>query len=191
MTPMLITGPACEPLSLAEAKTWLRLDTTSEDDLVGALVTSARLVVEASTRRLLITQTWRFVLDEWPRSRVFDIPYAPFRSLVGIRVYDAGGEAQGLSTALYALAASPERARLTFSGPLPAPGQSANGIEIDAVFGYGDDAASVPEPLRQAIRLLTARWFENRGDVERDTAGADLPDPVGALVAPYRRVRLA
>ena len=32
-----------------------------------------------------------------------------------------------------------------------------------STVGYGDAAGDVPEPLRQAIRLLVAHWYENRG----------------------------
>ena len=46
---------------------------------------------------------------------------------------------------------------------LPAPGRPAPGIELDVMVGYGDAAVDVPEPLRQAIRLLIAHWYENRG----------------------------
>ena len=48
-----------------------------------------------------------------------------------------------------------------------------------------------PRPLRQAMRLLVARWYENRGDVEADADMARTPAAVAALVAPYRRVRLS
>ena len=56
MIPLLMTAPAVEPLSLAEAKSWLRVDGADEDQLIQSLITSARLGVEATTNRLLITQ---------------------------------------------------------------------------------------------------------------------------------------
>ena len=191
MTPFLLSGPTIEPVSLAEAKAWLKLDTNEEDDLVGALVTSARLVVESVTRRLILTQAWRFVLDEWPPGKNIDIPFAPFQSLTAIRVYDAANAVQTLAPALYRVEAAPERARVAFAEAPAAPGRASAGIEIDVVFGYGDAPASAPAPLRQAIKLLAARWFEDRGDAFADPAGAQLPAAVAALVGPYRRARLA
>ena len=191
MTPILIAGPAAEPVSLAEAKSWLKVDTNEEDDLIGALVTSARLIVESLTRRMLMTQTWRLVLDRWDSGLVVRIPFAPFRSLGAIRVYDAANAPQTLSQSLYTLDASPDKARLLFAAPPPTPGRSIAGIEIDVVLGYGGQSDAVPAALRQAIRHLTAKWFEDRGDALSDPASDALPASVIALLAPYRRVRLA
>jgi uncharacterized phiE125 gp8 family phage protein len=46
----------------------------------------------------------------------------------------------------------------------------------------------VPEPLRLAIRMLVAHWFEHRGDLEDEARG--LPSAVLALVRPFRTIRL-
>jgi uncharacterized phiE125 gp8 family phage protein len=71
------------------------------------------------------------------------------------------------------------------------PARAAAGIEIDVVVGYGASTASVPEPLRQAIRTLVTNWYENRGDAGPDDPANALPSSVRALVAPYQRPRLA
>ena len=63
MTVILVSGPAVEPLSLAEAKSWIKVDASDEDALIQSLIVSARLAVEAATNRLLITQQWRLVID--------------------------------------------------------------------------------------------------------------------------------
>jgi uncharacterized phiE125 gp8 family phage protein len=73
---------------------------------------------------------------------------------------------------------------------LPAPGRLAAGIELDVVVGFGDAAIDVPEPLRQAIRLLVAHWYENRGVAAIGHAVAMLPATVAALLAPYRMLSL-
>ena len=72
---------------------------------------------------------------------------------------------------------------------LPAPGRLAAGIELDVTVGYGDAAVDVPQALRQAIRLLVAHWYENRGLVTVGTATV-LPQSVAALIAPYRMLSL-
>ena len=70
MTAALITGPALEPVSLADVKAHLRVDTDDEDALLTAAIVSARVHVEAVTRRVLIEQSWRVYLDRWPRKRI-------------------------------------------------------------------------------------------------------------------------
>jgi len=48
----------------------------------------------------------------------------------------------------------------------------------------------VPEPLRQAIRLLVAHWYENRGLIASGGEVAALPQSAAALIAPYRVLAL-
>jgi uncharacterized phiE125 gp8 family phage protein len=64
-----------------------------------------------------------------------------------------------------------------------------DGIELDCVAGYGDDGTSVPEPLKLALKMLVAFWFENRGD---EPTGVPLkwPDEISRLLAPYQMRRL-
>jgi hypothetical protein len=114
MIPLIVNGPAIEPIALADAKKWLRLQTTDDDDVIGALITAARLMVEAQIRRMLITQSWRLIYDCWPGGRLIKIPLAPFQSLTAMRTYDAGGTAQAVSSSLYYVDSSPDAARIIF-----------------------------------------------------------------------------
>jgi uncharacterized phiE125 gp8 family phage protein len=191
MIPLIVNGPAVEPVALADARKWLKLETSDDDDVVGALITAARLMVEAQIRRMLITQTWRLIYDRWPNGRLIKIPLAPFQSLVAMRVYDANGTAQAVSSSLYHVDATPDAARIIFGAPPPPPGQPAAAIEIDILLGYGASPESVPEPLRQAIRMLVTDWYENRGDAGADDLANALPSSVRALVAPFQRPKLA
>ena len=188
MIPLLMTAPAVEPLSLAEAKSWLRVDGADEDQLIQSLITSARLGVEATTNRLLITQQWRLLLDSWPSDLALPLPLAPVRQVVRVRIADAAGLFVEAPATQYRLDANLDRARLVLSAPLPNPGQTISGISIDLTVGYGD-ATAVPEALRLAMRHLIALWFANRGDGAGDHGR--VPASVLALLAPYRIRRLA
>jgi hypothetical protein len=66
MSSILHNGPAVEPLSLAEAKAFLRVEHADDDDIVTALVAGARIQVEAQTRRALVAQSSRLIRDVWP-----------------------------------------------------------------------------------------------------------------------------
>lgn len=59
MTSCLLAGPAEEPVSLAEAKGFLKVDDTAEDGLITTLIGAARLHVEGVTGRALLAQSWR------------------------------------------------------------------------------------------------------------------------------------
>jgi uncharacterized phiE125 gp8 family phage protein len=190
MRPMLIGAPAIEPVSLADAKSWLREDGAQEDELIQALIVAARMTLEAFTRRFFVTQSWRLAFDCWPASVASDatlhIPFAPFQSVTAARVFDSSGVAQTLSPAIYRSPGSTEGGRVIFTPAPPPPGRATDGIEVDFNVGYGALASDVPRPLRQAILTLVAHWREHRGD------GADdaLPKAVAQLAAPFRRGRL-
>ena len=202
MTTVLLVPPASEPISLAQAKAWLRLDTNDEDDLVQSLIVGARSIVETMTGRALIAQTWRLTRDAWPDTFAINgffgaadialdmpLPFAPVASIDAVRVIGDDGAPQLIAAGTYALVDFPDAARIVFMTAPAAPTRSVAGIEIDVVVGYGA-AADVPQPLRQAILMMVARWFEDRGDGEAQ-APSDLRGAARGLVAPYRRVRLA
>lgn len=193
MNLILLSGPVVEPVSLEETKAWLRLDTSEEDQLLSALIVSARLTLEAFTRRFFVTQSWRMTLDAWPtatlRRKSIVLPLAPMRSIAAIRIYDASDVAETLDAGAYRAPAASERGRIVFREPPEQPGRAADGVEIDIVAGYGDAPSDTPEPLRRAILALVAHWHENRGDEAE--AAASLPALVAALARPYRRVRLS
>ncbi|WP_332698418.1 head-tail connector protein [Bosea sp. (in: a-proteobacteria)] len=189
MTPLAISPPAIEPVSLAEAKDFLRLLANDEDELLGTLVTAARLMVEAASGRMLINQSWRLVLDRWPAGGEIRLPFSPVGSIAAARVYDAGGSSQVVPLSSLALVAGTDPPLITVSGPVPAPGRERAAIEIDVVAGFGATRDTVPAPLRQAVLRLACRWFEHRGDVvSRDAT--QLPAEIAVLVAPFRRLKL-
>jgi len=68
-------------------------------------------------------------------------------------------------------------------------GRAVNGLEIDLVCGYGGPEA-VPSPLRHAILMLVAYWFEVREAAEHGLVEGPVAGRTAALLAPYRVARL-
>jgi hypothetical protein len=95
MTSYLLSGPATEPVTLDEARAYVRMDDTGEDALLATLITAARLHVESVTGRALLSQGWRLVLDCWPGDRIVPLPVAPALSLTAITAYAGRERRQG------------------------------------------------------------------------------------------------
>jgi uncharacterized phiE125 gp8 family phage protein len=188
MTSILLAAPAQEPVTLGDAKAFLRVEHDADDDVIAALIAAARVHVEAQTRRALIVQTWRIVRDAWPPDgRIAALP-VPLRQVVAARVYKQDGTTQAVGLESVTLDRASAPAVIAFSGGMLAPGRPVAGIELDIECGYGPAPGDVPPPLRQAIRMLVAHWYENRG-ITGD-ARALLPQGVTALIAPFRVLSL-
>lgn len=190
MSAILLTAPAVEPVTLDEARAFLRVEHHDDDETIAALTAGARLHVEAVTRRALITQSWRLSFDAWPKDGRLAVRPGPLQSLAAARIFDLESMAHDVDVQAFVpdLGAS----TLIFAPwSVPAPGRPYAGIEFDVMAGYGDAAIDVPEPLRQAIRLLVAHWYDNRGVLAPGTTQpALLPQGVTALLAPYRMLSL-
>ena len=109
-----------------------------------------------------------------------------------MRLYDESGAATTLEPTSYLLDGAGLHPRLVRLGaPVwPKPGRIANGIEIAFSAGYGNAAADVPAPIRQAILILVAHWHEHRSPLEHGAQPEPLPTMVSELLAPYRAMRL-
>ena len=120
MTPIALTPPVAEPVSLPDARLFLRLDQDEEDGLLGTLITAARLMIEAASGRMLIDQDWLIVIDRWPDSGEILLPLSPVRSIKAARVYDAQGVAQSVATDALVLhgSADPPVIKLVAAGGL-------------------------------------------------------------------------
>jgi uncharacterized phiE125 gp8 family phage protein len=188
MTAYLLAGPAKEPVSLVQAKAFLRVDDTAEDAFITTLIAAARLHVEGVTGRALLAQSWRVVLDAWPSDGQVKLPVAPFMALTEITAYDEEGE--GHTVPLAQFLSEPDRLVLphVVAGM---PGlRERQGIEVDYVAGYGADAEDVPADIVQALLLLIGYWFEHRDAVITAGSGMLVPSGFDRMVAGYKRVRL-
>jgi uncharacterized phiE125 gp8 family phage protein len=185
---LLVTPPAAEPVSLGDAKAHLRIAHSDDDALVGTLIATARRIVEARSGLALMAQTWTCFRDAWPEDGVLTIPLAPLIAVDELAVYGEDDAKAVIDPAHYFadLASRPPRILLRGSRVWQPPGRALNGIAVTVAAGFGAAAAAVPEPLRHAVLVLVAHWYEHRGNA----APPPVPLTVEALIRPYREVRL-
>lgn len=155
------TAPASEPITLAEAKLYLRVDTTADDALITALITAARETVERYTSRALVTQTITQVLDCFPGFG-FRLAVHPVQSITSITYKDSNGNTQTLSDTIYMLDNYdlPSAVVLKANQTFPSVYSETNAVTV--VYVAGESASNVPKAILQAMYLTIADFYENR-----------------------------
>lgn len=84
MTIRQLTPPESEPVTLEQAKGFVRVDTDADDALLSLLITAARQEAEAITGRALGESTWAVSLPSL--SGMLEVPLVPCTELVGAAV---------------------------------------------------------------------------------------------------------
>lgn len=191
MTPLkLIMPPPVAPLTLAEAKEYLRVDHTDEDATITRIVGAATGYADGPDgflQRALIDQTWELTLDAFPAAAMsggwanptwcaapttvtggsIRIPLPPLIEVVNVFYDDPGGVQQILPTGAYSVDKVSEPGWILPVGNWPATFAGINAVRIRFRAGYVDLSQSpaigaVPDDIKQALLLLSSTMFDNR-----------------------------
>ena len=184
----LKTAPATEPVTQAEAKAYLRIESsvTDDDTFIDSLISAARRWVENITGNRLVTQTWYWYLDEFPAEDMLEIPIGPVTALVSIKYTDSAGVQATMSAGDYetdfnSLPPNPARVLLADSKSWPAVDlKEVNGVELELTVGYG----TIPEEFKLAIKMMVEHWYEHRGPIT-ELKLEEAPMTVQMLLAQY------
>jgi len=185
-----ITSYASTPLiTTADAKTFLRVDGSAEDDYIALLVDACTRDIENYLKRSLITQTLKLTLDSFdnygrdeqdifgpgvysvPTSILFrqDFVYLarpPVQSVTSFTTYDKNNTSAVFSASNYSLDTVNGRIYLNEGSVWPTELRDKNAIEIVYVAGYGDVATDVPSPIRRAAYNHLNKVYNERGSCE-------------------------
>ena len=184
------TGPAVEPLTVAEAKLHLRVDTTEDDTYIGTLITAAREWVENYLDRTLITTQLILRAAEFPTEEL-ELARPPMvasgtATAVVITYTLADTTTATLSTALYRVdrTSTPGNVAPIINGTWPSDViEDANAVAVTYWAGYGPTSASVPATIRHACLMLIGHWYEQRSAVLTATISKPLEFAVESLLA--------
>ena len=209
MGDVLITGPATEPVSVAELRAHLR-EPSDPDAVLTRLIKAAREYVEETTGLALISQTRELTLDGWPGGgdglgwwdgvqdgaiigtapRYVELPRGPLISIASVTTYDNTNAATVWPSGNYFADTGnrPGRLALLDGAVWPLPTRSASGIVIRYVAGHAD-AAAVPNALCMAVLQIAAHWYENRELMTMDAANK-IPMQAGRILSRLRKVNL-
>lgn len=187
----LKTAPTTEPITKAQAKLHFRTGLadadTTEDAWIDTAIAAARSLVEERTGRSLFTQTWQLSLPGWPQA--LWLPRAvPLASVTHVKYYDTSNALQTLASTVYTLPAFHEPGLLVLADGQSWPALYAreDAVLVEYITG-ASSVALIPAPLVQAVSLLVAHWYDQRGAVVVGTITKEIEFGVEALCSPFRR----
>lgn len=200
MKTLKLTRPATLlPISIEEAKLYLRADGMYDDTLVSDLVWAAAREIEDYTKRALMAQSWTMStdslsgLEEVDNQQVYiSIPKPPLIKVDEIIAVRADGTQFLIDTTYYNVIAADNVARI-----IRKPGKSwpifADLVcyRIEFTCGY-ETLGELPAIMKHVLLRLVAAKYEIRADYSIEIGGsiAPLPDAMKKLLAPYRRFTL-
>lgn len=179
----VISPPAGEALSLAEAKEYLRIGHSGEDDLVAGLIESARARLETASGLALVTRTLQSVWQQWPAGivgRGAVLRPGPVRAVTSVTLVQSDGARSDITDHFQL-----DCGRLCLKRDSMLPGLS-NGRSAELVFeaGYGTPE-DVPADLRLCLKRLVQQAYARGGNADEG-----LPPDVTEILARRREVRL-
>lgn len=189
-----VEEPEIEPITVAEAKAWLKVDASDDDTMIGSLISAARAQFEEITGRTLISTTYRAEWDSLPRAGTFigapigytlELPRTPLAeegAVTWIKYLDENGAENTFSSSLYGVESSRDpnrfgRVFLKKGAEWPELGNFPGALRCEFVAGYGADEFSVPEDIKRLIKIMVKADY--------DPAGADR-ERVLSMVESYR-----
>lgn len=177
MTLKLITAPASEPISLAEAKLHCKVDGDEDDALLTALIQAAREEAEHEVGRPLITQTWEKVLDEFPFGEIY-LGKPNVLSVTSIKYYDEAQIEQTMPSSSYSLDAENDAdcwLLPAINTEWPATLDTANAVRVRFTCGYGS-ASNVPATIKAWMLVRIATLYKHREEFVSGVSVTKLPE---------------
>lgn len=192
MALQLRTGPSIEPVSLTDMKNFLRVDGSDDDILIASLITAARIYIETTTQKIMITQSWSYFKDRWPKSGIIHLPLAPLQTVGDIRLHNEGGSYETLTPSDYEvdLLSNAPRIRLKHvSSPASLP-RTLNHVEVQFEAGYGNAESDAPNDLRHALMMLAGHWYEQREPIGPGGPFHEVPATISAIISNYKSLKV-
>lgn len=189
LAPVRTVAPAATPVSLAEAKAHLKVESTDEDTLITSLIEAATSWLDGYTGilgRALITQTWRRDFDSFGAWR---LPVGDVIALSSISYYDTDNASQTLASSVYQVLTDEIGPYLALKVDQSWPSYYSrdDAVRVTWTAGYGPNAADVPQAIRQAMLLMIGDWYRSRENTVIGDSASELPLAVKALLAPFRK----
>ena len=190
ISPALTVEQKLDVVTLATAKAQARVSHAAEDVLITSYIAAAFDFLTGPAGWLVNFSLLRerfalYLAAPCPRAAI-ELPRRPFADDVAptIEARQPDGTYLPINGGLFDVVGGDVYWRIVPTGTWPATGNSPLAYRITFSAGFAA-AQDVPEPFRQAIRLLVAEFYENRS-ASADALRAQALFGVRALIGGYR-----
>ena len=192
----LVTDATAEPVTVDDLKIHLRLDTTytTEDEYLSGLIKMARKEAENRTRRALLPQTWKLILDDFEDDMVLNVsPLSASTEDIAITYLDeTSGESTALASTYFRIDADsePGRIRLEYESEWPSVYPVKGAVQVSFVAGYPITSVdpvtdTCPEAIEQWIKMRAAGLYEMRESHTERPVQEQARSFIDGLLDPY------
>ena len=185
-TYQVITPASTYPVSLTEAKSHLKVDTTADDTYITSIIKAATQLSEEYTNRFFIDTVIDQTCSDFAQLQTL------FKSKVSavahVKYYDSDNSLQTLSATVYdtQLNYEPSQIQLAENQSFPTITKRNDAVVARYTVGYGSAASDVPEIIKQAILLTIGNFYQNRNSVVIGRIATELPMNVKWLLDTYK-----
>ncbi len=159
-----LTYPTTTVITLEEAKTHLRVDSTNEDMLIMDCIRSATSMIEAYTNRILMSATYSAYIDEAEivAQTPFEIKgYYPISAISSIEYYNTSDTWATIPSTDYSKDIIGHVARIYFTKLPQVKSNTLNTYKINFTAGYAD-RDKIPYEILGWIKIITGFYYESR-----------------------------
>lgn len=175
---LILASPIESPVTANELAEYMRLDPAAaeaEPGVLSAILMAATDYVQKKTGTGIMQQDFGYTLDGFPRgSEPIRLPCPPLLTVDSIK-YSADGVVLTLPSSFYWVDSAARPGRIFPISGQQWPTLERTTVSIDFTAGY-ESAAEVPYLLKQAIKALSAAWYETR-EAFTDRTITEIPTP--------------
>jgi len=174
--PTIIKTASAAIVTTAEAKAHMRVDWSTEDDLIDALVLQAQMTIEERTRRAFDGA----VFTKYTTGRNIDLERSRFPTVDSVKYGDDEETLATLDAGSYFVSYKKAYPQIVIDDDI-----ADSDLEFVVVeYTAGTDAAIAPM-LKIAVLQLCGHWYENReatSPLDMRTVPANFEDQCGAFL---------
>ena len=173
-------------ISTADAKLFLKVDVSDDDDVINSIVKAATESAQEYTNRFFLSTT----LEQYGTTfaDIRNLFKSPVSEITVVKYYDTDNVQQTLSTSVYQVtpAIEPSTLMLKVDQSYPDVADREDAVLVKYTVGYGTATTDVPFAIIQAVYLTIGHWYQNRQEVVVGRIATEIPMGAKYLLDQYK-----